>query len=250
MDQHTDQERLRGLVFRSASSPQQALAQKQLKDHLEEYDLSQEKHGSGEQFIAQGLTIQNIMDLRGGPFTLSPFSTQRLEVHNIRHLDIAVVPFWKEEQKEDPVDMADDSSNTPTITDSRRPRFTEEQRNAFKVLHDWLASFPSTTVQFFRFEWIGEVEGYNPLLFDKFAEIWNTPDDNWFSNGVVAWSGLNTLRLKGVDIKDADVMTLTKRNPGLLSLIVETHWTDEEIAAGWASANPEEREVDVLRTQW
>lgn len=105
-------------------------------------------------------------------------------------------------------------------------------------------------MQHFRFEWIGEVAGFNPLIFDKFAENWNTPDDNWFSNGVVAWSGLTTLRLKGVDIKDADVTTLTRRNPGLLSLIVETYWTEAEIAAGWASENPDDREVDVLRTKW
>ena len=141
-------------------------------------------------------------------------------------------------------------SDTRTITDSRRARFSEEQKNGFKVLHDWLASFPDTGVQHFRFEWIGELAGFNPLILDKVAETWNTPDDNWFSNGVVAWSGLTTLRLKGVDIKDPDVVTLTRRNPGLISLVVETYWTEAEIAAGWASDDPGDREVDVLRAKW
>ena len=104
-----DEERLRGLVLRPTSSPHQALAQKHLRDHLEKHEFTHEKHRPGEEFIAQDLTIQDIMNLRRGPFTISPFQTQRLELQNIRHLDIAVVPFWKEETKEDPAEAADDS---------------------------------------------------------------------------------------------------------------------------------------------
>ena len=104
-----DEERLRGLVLRPTSSPHQALAQKHLRDHLEKHDRSHEMLRTGQEFIAQGLTIQNIMNLRRGPFTLSPFQTQRLEIQNIRHLDVAMAPFWKEEAKEDPMDLADDS---------------------------------------------------------------------------------------------------------------------------------------------
>lgn len=105
-----DQERIRGLVSRPTSSPHQALAQKHLKDHLEKYDLSHETHKPGQEFIVHGLTVQKIMGLRSGPFTLSPFQTQRLEVQNIRHLDISMVPFWKEEAKEGPIEMIDDDS--------------------------------------------------------------------------------------------------------------------------------------------
>ena len=85
----------------------------------------------------------------------------------------------------------------------------------------WLGSFPATGVQHFRFDWIGELAGFNPLILEKVAETWNTPDDDWFSNGVVAWSGLTRMRLKGVDIKDADVTTLTRRDPVLIKLARE-----------------------------
>ena len=104
-----EEERLRSLVLRPASTPQQALARRHLRDHLERQDVAHEEHRSGQRIIASNLTIQEIMNLRRGPFTQSPFQAQRLDIQNIRHLDIAMMPFWKEETREDPVDPADDS---------------------------------------------------------------------------------------------------------------------------------------------
>ena len=84
---------------------------------------------------------------------------------------------------------------------------------------------------------------------DKLAEK-TKGKDAWFSAPPLAWRGLETLRLKGVNVAEEDIAVLKKRNRWLKSLVVESYWTREEIEAGWASGDPREREVDVMRPTW
>lgn len=90
-----EHERLRDLVLRPAASPHRALAQKYLRNQLQKHELHQGLHYSGTDLTIENLDIQEMMGLRSGPFTRSPFQTFKVDVQNIRHLDIAVVPFWK-----------------------------------------------------------------------------------------------------------------------------------------------------------
>lgn len=133
-------------------------------------------------------------------------------------------------------------------TGSSYPHFPEEQKNGLKILHDWLSSFPPSNIKVFRFEWVGLLDGTNPLLLDKLAEqLRGLGKEAWFSAPPLAWRGLETLRLKGVDVTDDDVVVLKKRNRRLKSVIVETYWTKEQIESGWVSEDPGEREIDILK---
>lgn len=123
--------------------------------------------------------------------------------------------------------------------------YTKEQRSGYKILHDFLASFPRSQITFFRFEWIGRLAGPNPLLLHNIP-VEATGRDTWFSAPPLSWKALQKIRLKGVDLKDEDVVTLIGQNPKLKSLIVETFWTDEQIAKGLASGDPDQTEIDVL----
>lgn len=89
-----EHERIKDLVLRPATSPHRALAQKHLKTQLQKNDPH---HGVRTDLIVHGLTIQDIIGLRGGTFTCSLFQTPKIEVRYIRFLDIAVMPFWKTE---------------------------------------------------------------------------------------------------------------------------------------------------------
>ena len=86
--------RIRDLVLRPATSPHRALAQNHLRSQLQK---TGPHHGVTTELALENLTIQDIMGLRGGAFTTSLFQTSRIEIRNIRYLDIAVVPFWKTE---------------------------------------------------------------------------------------------------------------------------------------------------------
>lgn len=89
-----EHERIKDIVLRPATSPHRALAQKHLRTQLQKNDLH---HGITTELALENLTIQDIMGFRGGAFTSSLFQTSRIEIRNIRYLDIAVVPFWKTE---------------------------------------------------------------------------------------------------------------------------------------------------------
>ena len=89
-----EHERIKDLVLRPATSPHRALAQKHLRTQLQKNDIH---HGVTTEITLENLTIQDIMGLRGGTFTSSLFQTTRIDIRNIRYLDIAVVPFWKSE---------------------------------------------------------------------------------------------------------------------------------------------------------
>ena len=124
-------------------------------------------------------------------------------------------------------------------------RYTHEQRVGYKILHDFLAAFPPTQITFFRFEWIGQLAGPNPLLLHNLP-VEATGRDTWFSAPPLEWKAIEILRLKGVDLKDEDVIALRTKNRGLKSLILETYWTEDQIEQGLASEDPEEKEIDVL----
>ena len=282
-----DRERLQELVQRDTTSPRETLAQRQPKNHLQRRNSQYESYISDNVVVLSQLTIQGIMSLRDGPFTLLPHHTLHIDFRNITHLDLAVVPFGEPEPKvvipkknaEDdskqahnilitlvpiqPVkllthgigfaaihaarDDASPTSYSPSPSDDEPSgiHYTQEQRTGYKILHDFLAGFPPKQITFFRFEWIGKLAGPNPLLLHNLA-VEATGRDDWFSAPPLTWKALNTIRFKGVDLKDEDVDALRKQHRQLKSLVVETFWTEEQVAQGLVSDDPEDKEVDVL----
>ena len=94
-----DRERLQELVHRDTPSPREISAQKQLKNHLQRQTSQYELYTSDHEAVLSHLTIQGIMSLRNGPFTLLPHHTPDIDLRNITHLDLAVVPFGEPEPK-------------------------------------------------------------------------------------------------------------------------------------------------------
>lgn len=281
-----DRERLQELVPRDSTSPREILAQKQLRNQLQRRDSQYELYTSDNMAVLSNLTIQGIMSLRNGPFTLLPHHTPDIDLRNITDLNLAVVPFGEPEPKvvlspkkkdEDdskqaltifvpvvpirPVqsltystgfaaihaarDSTSPTNYSPTDDEPSGVRYTQEQRTGYKILHDFLAGFPPTQISFFRFEWIGKLAGPNPLLLHNLA-VEATGRDDWFSAPPLTWKALRTIRFKGVDLKDEDVEALRKQHRQLKSLVVETFWTEEQIAEGLVSDDPEDQEIDVL----
>ena len=138
-----------------------------------------------------------------------------------------------------------DSPPSPTNDEFSGAQYTKEKRTGYKILHDFLAGFPPKQISFFRFEWIGKLANPNPLLLHNLA-VEATGRDDWFSAPPLTWKGLRTIRFKGVDVKDEDVEALRKQHRQLKNLIVETFWTEEQVAQGLVSDDPEDKEVDVL----
>ena len=92
-----DHERLQELVDHGIMTPQEAEAQKQLKHKLEQRRLKKISDRMGVDLTLDDLTIFDIITFRRGPFSTPPFPCPKVEVRNITHLDIAVMPFWPHE---------------------------------------------------------------------------------------------------------------------------------------------------------
>lgn len=85
--------RLQELVERATTSPREVLVQKQLKAQLYHRNTQYELYKDDKRVVIDKMTIQNIMSLRKGPFTTVPFQMADINLRNIVHLDLAVLPF-------------------------------------------------------------------------------------------------------------------------------------------------------------
>ena len=94
-----DRELLRDLLQHDTTSSREILAQNQPKNHLQRRDSQYELYISNHVAVFSNLTIQGIMSLRNGPFTLLPNHIPDIDLRSITHLDLAIVPFGEPEPR-------------------------------------------------------------------------------------------------------------------------------------------------------
>ena len=192
-----------------------------------------------ESLVLENISIKGIIALRWGPFSSISSDTCR-DVpmwRRITDLSVAVLPWWKEPK----TSQAGDNSNNGLSN----AHLSFEDKLGFMVLHDWLGSFSFNTLERLRFEWVGLDEGPNPLLLDQFA-VKNGRSKPWMSAPSIQWKHLTVVRFKGVELLDEQMEEIKGRVKGLKKLLIETSWTETDIAEGLAPSDPKEWVEDVL----
>ncbi|KAL8826719.1 MAG: hypothetical protein Q9191_003627 [Dirinaria sp. TL-2023a] len=189
--------------------------------------------------VIEDISIQGIVAMRWGPFcSISSEGSRDASMwQRITNLSLTVTPWWKAPKASQ--DGAETSNNTP------HAHLNTEEKAGFKILHDWLSSFSSNTLERLRFAWVGLDEGPNPLLLDQFAAK-SGRSKPWLSAPGIRWRHLTEVRFNGVEILDEQIQEIEKRATGLKRLLVETAWTEAEVEQGLAPADKEEWVEDVL----